>query len=160
MALQAMWIHGQALIPEITADETGNLNVAIVSAGSAEGSTYQGNAGISTWFHFPIPTPVIQNNVRARLIKGFVLFRSDAGVLLTHVDIWDGAKKLGDFSPPSGISGIHDGKSGLGDLLANVTMWELRDQPQVFWGVCLSAQVQFEVAGTITFTTAGADFVV
>lgn len=160
MALQAMWIHGQAAIPEITEDETGNLNITIIGSGSADGATYQGNAGVSTWFHFPIPTPVIQNNVRAKLIKGFVLFRSDAGVLLGHVDIWDGARKLGDFSPSPGISGVHDGKSGLGDLQPNVTMWQLPGQPEVFWGVCLSAQVRFEAQGTITFTTAGADFAV
>ena len=42
--------------------------------GLCRGVHYQGDAGIWTRFNFPIPTPVIQNNVRAKLVKGFVSF--------------------------------------------------------------------------------------
>ena len=160
MPLQAMWIHGQAVIPEIVADDSGTLNVCITSTGSVGGATYRGSAGVSSWFHFPIPTPVIQHDVRARLIKVFILFRADAGVSLARVDVWDGGNQLRAFSPPVGITGTHDGKIGLGDLQPDVTMWMLQDQPQVFWGIGLSAEVRFEQEGSITFTTAGADFAV
>lgn len=158
MTLQAIWVHGQSTVADLSYDDKGNFLVSPVNSGSADGSSYSGQADARAWFHFPLATPVIHNGIRIRLIQVFVLFRSDPDVLLTEVHVWDGARRIEAFSAGTGVSGLHDGSRGVSDCVTNVTRWVVGQRPQIFWGVCLSAHVHFKAGGSITFTTAGADF--
>jgi len=110
------------------------------------------------WFQFPIATPVIHNGVRVRLVKVFVLFRSDPDVVLTEVHVWDGPRRIDAFAPESVVSGVHDGSRGLADLVPNVTAWTVNQRPEVFCGLSVAARIHFKAQGAISFTSAGADF--
>ena len=158
MTLQAVWVHGQVGFPDTLFDAQGNPLVSYISSGSSEVPSYKGQPQTHIWFNFPIATPVIHNGIRIRLIQVFVLFRSDPQVALTEVHVWDGARRVDTFSPESGISGLHDGSRGLADLIPNVTMWVVNQRPEIYWGLCVSARIQFKAEGVITFTSAGADF--
>jgi hypothetical protein len=158
MTLQAVWVHGQAVVPNVPYDEQGNPLAGYIGSGSSDGAEFRGLASAQAWFHFPIATPVIHNGVRIRLVKAFVLFRSDPSVLITEVHIWDGPRRIDAFSPLDGVTGVHDGSRLLADLVPNVTMWTVAATPEIFWGVCVSVRVHFNQEGSITFTTAGLDF--
>ena len=159
MTLQAVWVHGQAVVPGVSYDEQGNPLVGYSGSGSSDGAEFRGLQNAQAWFHFPISTPVIHNGVRIRLAKAFVLFRSDPGVLITEVHLWDGPRRIDAFAPPEGVTGVHDGSRLLADLVPDVTMWTVASTPEIFWGVCVSARVHFREEGVITFTSAGLDFI-
>jgi hypothetical protein len=159
MPLQAVWVHGHTGFVDPIVDAAGNPLVGYESSGgSSDVPNYIGAAGAQAWFHFPIATPVIHNGVRVRLIKVFVLFRSDPNVVVTEVHVWDGPRRIDAFASGSGISGVHDGARGLSDLVPDVTAWVVAHRPEVFWGLSVSVRVHFKASGVITFTSAGADF--
>ena len=158
MTLQAVWVHGHTGFADIPFDAQGHPLVDYLSAGSSDVPSYKGQPQTQAWFHFPLATPVIHNGVRVRLIKVFVLFRSDPDVVLTEIHVWDGVRRVDAFAPEAGVSGLHDGSRGLADLVPNVTAWVVSQQPEIYWGVCISARIHFQTAGIITFTSAGADF--
>lgn len=158
MTIQAIWVHGHTGFPDVPFDADGKPLVGYLSSGSSDAPSYQGQPQTHAWFHFPIATPVIHNDIRVRLIKVFVLFRSDPHVALTEIHVWDGARRVEAFAPASGVSGLHDGSRGLADLLPDVTMWVVPQRPEIYWGVCVSARIHFTAAGVITFTSVGADF--
>lgn len=158
MTLQAVWVHGHTGFGEPVFDQEGTSLVSYTTTGSSDVGSYRGRAGTQAWFHFPVATPVIHNGVRVRLIKVFVLFRSDAAVALTDVHVWDGARRVDAFAADPGVSGLHDGSRGLVDLVPNVTAWVVAHRPEIFWGLCVSARIHFKAEGNITFTSAGADF--
>ena len=158
MTLQAVWVHGHTGFCEPVFDQQGNSLVGYVSSGSSDIGSYRGQAETQAWFHFPVATPVIHNGVRVRLIKVFVLFRSDPVVALTEVHVWDGPRRIDAFAPDPGVSGMHDGSRGLADLVPNVTMWVAAQRPEILWGLTVSARIHFKAEGTIAFTSAGVDF--
>ncbi|HEY7493502.1 MAG TPA: DUF6623 family protein [Candidatus Tectomicrobia bacterium] len=158
MTLQAVWVHGHAGFPDMPYDEQGKPLGGYISSGSSDVPSYQGRPQTHVWFHFPIATPVIHNGIRVRLIKVFVLFRSDPQVALTEIHVWDGPRRVDAFSPEAGVSGLHDGSRGLADLIPHVTAWVVNQRPEIYWGLCVSARIQFKEEGVITFTSAGADF--
>jgi hypothetical protein len=158
MTLQAVWVPGHTGIVDFPFDTENRPLLGYISSGSSDVPSYKGLPQTQAWFNFPIATPVIHNGVRVRLIKVFVLFRSDPDVVLTEIHVWDGARRIDAFVPESGLSGLHDGSRGLADLVPNVTAWVLTQRPEIYWGLCVSARIQFKAEGLITFTSVGADF--
>jgi hypothetical protein len=171
MTLQAMWVHGNTIVPERTikaepvgtdgplTDIPGVPGSGMLGFRRGGGATFRGKDNHDNWFHFSIPTPVIHEGVRARLLKVFVLFNSDPTVSVTDVHVWDGIReRIFEREMPTGVTGRHDGADGLSDLAEDFTQWTLPDQPQIYWGVGISVRVFFADEGQITFTSAGADF--
>jgi hypothetical protein len=110
----------------------------------------------STYFHFPIPTPVIVRGVRAQLLAAFVLWTADPGIALQEVQVFDGPNSLPvPFSTPVGVG--RDGSGGIGDIVEGMTKFTLSGQ-EIFWGIGISLGFAFSRDGNVTFTTAGADF--
>jgi hypothetical protein len=80
----------------------------VVGLRQSGGTTFSGQSGGSNWFHVPIATPVIVNDVRAKLVQVFVMFQcgdpaasvaSNAGANITDVHVWDGGSRIKMFGP-------------------------------------------------------------
>ena len=106
MALTAMWIHGNALIPEFP-----NSLESITRRGFGTELTIPRGAGV-LWFHVPMPSPVFLAGVRPKLRRVILLCQSgNLGVSITRVHIFDGNDRVqdhpglfgGDLSRPSVI---------------------------------------------------------
>ena len=107
MALKAaMWVHGTAVEIEGTVD-------AVVRRGT--GVFITGREDASARFCFPIPTPVILDDRRLRLVRVFVFYdtlpqsgSNDAlGPRITSVRVFDGPKLAKSFDN-LGLIGPHD----------------------------------------------------
>src|SRR5262245_22758583 len=91
MALKAAhWIHGT--IVEV---EDPTTTAQIVRMG--DGAHIFGQPATGGWFHFPITTPVILDDVRPPLVKVFVFFRADDSVTITNVHVFDGPTRVKAF---------------------------------------------------------------
>jgi hypothetical protein len=92
MALYASWIHGNAL----TVESPENLaRVGHFGWGADMAIT----PGKNSWFHIPIPTPVIVGDKRATVQKLFLLFRVDPGSgEIRNIHIYDGSAKVQEFN--------------------------------------------------------------
>ena len=113
---------------------------------------------------------------RARLISAFVMWRTDGGARVRHVDGFDGARaKVVDFDIIDadmhivGADGIFDGspvQPGVDPKLVPQNTFppvrdEKQDDPQIYYGLSLSVLVKLGPLNddsTIRFTSAGADF--
>ena len=156
MALKAaMWVHGTAFHVE----------------GPVEGVTLRGNGAlvtgksdVTTRFNFPVPTPVILDERRLRLVRVFVLYDTlplsgslDAlGPKLLNVRVFDGSRLIRSFDNLA-LAGPHD------KALDGANTFTLAPPVDVFFGISLSvamffAAVPSEERRTILFTAAGADF--
>src|SRR5437763_1550612 len=90
MALYASWVHGNALVIE----NPGNLT----SLGHfGWGTDVRVKPGKDTWFHIPIPTPVITGGIRTTIQKLFLLFDSENGSI-RNIHIYDGPNKIQEFN--------------------------------------------------------------
>jgi hypothetical protein len=181
MVEQAMWVHGSSALltypgggTSFSGSTSGHAMKQVKDPNPAIGDVawtdlfgyrvfygiiFRGQAGNDNLFHFPIPTPVIVNNVRAKLLRVFVLFNSDPGVEVNHIVAFDGPFALPlQMDRPSGLSGQHDGSRGLADLVDGETRFPTVNTPEILWGVDIAVNVNFIVEGNITFTAAGADF--
>lgn len=89
MAMHASWVHGNALTVESpeNLDREGHFGW---------GADMQIKPGTGSWFHIPIPTPVIVNNARTTLGRVFLLFSSSSGSI-RHVHVYDGSFKIKEF---------------------------------------------------------------
>jgi hypothetical protein len=149
------WVHGQAGVIEPAYNAEGIPLVGRVISGSSDGASYAGVAEAEAWFCFPIPTVVKKDDVQVRLNRLYILFRSESGVEITTIHVWDGPRRIDAFEPSPGISGMHDGSRGPADLVPNVTSWTLGHKPEISWGLCISVYVRFKEAGGITFVGVG-----
>jgi hypothetical protein len=147
--LNAVWVHGTAF----QAEDLGALN-GILRLGW--GTLFRGKAKAFTWFHISIPTPVIIDNVRPKLDKVFVFYKT-TGADIRSVHIWDGPRKIQAFD---NLSLDGDRSNGIGPT----NTWSLAAHPTILVGLGISLGVQFHVGfdspvpTEILFTTAGADF--
>jgi hypothetical protein len=155
----------------------------IVGHREANRIRFQGKRGKEVMFHFPVPTPPynisdsIPAHERARLTRAFVLWRADGGTRVWHIDGWDGARAqlvnadvIDEDMHVPGADGIFDGSGTqpgsdpkLVDDVNSFSPLSEGDNkfPRVFYGLTLSVRVKFSPDndnGTITFTSAGADF--
>lgn len=90
MALYASWIHGNALTVESPE------NLAKVGH-FGWGADILIKPGKASWFHIPLPTPVIVADKRSNAQKVFLLFKSDSGSI-RNVHIYDGSSKVQEFN--------------------------------------------------------------
>lgn len=154
MGLTAMWTAGHA----VTVETPKNLASITPRGGGIDLSIQPGR---SSWFHIAIPTPVISNDVRAKLFRCFLLFESPVGRgLLNNVHIFDGPTRIQEFRDLR-LSGAH------GVALDEGNTFTLSTPHIVLFGISIS--FFFQAATGIDsavppillrVTTAGADFAV
>ncbi|MBW8879501.1 MAG: hypothetical protein JF614_31595 [Acidobacteria bacterium] len=85
MAKYSSWVHGNAL----TVESPENL---LRVGHYGWGADMLILPGKGSWFHIPLPTPVIVNDVRAHLQRVFILFKSESGSI-RNVHVYDGSSK-------------------------------------------------------------------
>lgn len=155
----AFWVNGNA----VRSQDSGLwLNEVHLGDGShfktALGAEDPANLGKNTlWFHIPITTPVIIDDIRPKLAKVFLCYRTTGNSKLRAIHLYDGGTKVGGWEGMS-LEGDHPQTA----LDANNT-WVLNPMTILF-GLGLSVQVWFGLTenGIIPeflFYAAGADFV-
>src|SRR5262245_53720565 len=85
--LFASWVHGTALRVETpeNLDRVGYFGW---------GADMQITSGKSSWFHVPLPTPVIASDVRSNLQRVFIMFTTDDLGAIRAVHVYDGPFKV------------------------------------------------------------------
>lgn len=184
MAQSALWVHGNAVRPEWVGenlarviggrwDETaGEIPWSEVN-GSPRGwgTTYRGRASHADglagdggaddlkqyWFHFSLPTPVLDLDARAALSRVCVLWRGGPDVSPGVLHVYDGGRRIAEFA----LSPDESGRNGLGgedDLVEGVTSFELSSPRPLLFGLGLSMGFRFRADADLTFFGAGAYF--
>ncbi len=86
MALYASWVHGNAV--QVESHEN------FVSVGHfAWGGDASLTPGKGSWFHIPIPTPVITGDVRTTVQRLFVLYKAE-NCEVRNVHVYDGSAQV------------------------------------------------------------------
>ncbi len=142
----AMWVHG-------TIVEAENPNIRPLRTGG--GAQFGGTSQELNWFHIPITTPVILDDVRPELGKILVLYNA-TGCTVKAVHVYDGPTKVW----------ARDGLNLTGDHSLNIeteiNSWKIGDPGPtipILFGLGISVGVEFRIdPGNILFTSAGADF--
>jgi hypothetical protein len=162
MALQAYWTHGTVCV-------SGTFHSWVESGGLAFGLPSGNDTGSEGDIVFPLPTPVIVNGNRSRLLRVFVLYELAADTTLETVSVIDGQGQPGVLDPnrtgqhsfnvaASGPAN-HTGASGLGDLIDNVTRFNFEPEaPLVFFGIAVVMTVKMGRGGMMRITAVGADY--
>jgi hypothetical protein len=165
MALHAVWVHGNAVVPEavgMTAFNASLLQVDgkpwtdVVGLRRGWGVTYRCAWQTSNWFHAPLPTPVIVDGARVGLQRIFVFYdiADWTRTIITDVHVWDGPNRI------HAIGGLRLNGRHAQYVEDGVNSWALPSTPWVYWGLSVSLRVQVGPATTdVTFTTAGADLI-
>jgi hypothetical protein len=169
--LSASWVNGNTVVPQYvggtsitnpgteyhhTQRVNGQPLTDVVGLPQGPGKTFRGQPG-DNWFHFSIPTPVFSQGRQMDVLRAMVLYRSDTGVEVDQVCLFDGPNYIGCFSAASAARS-HDGTTGRSALIDTVTRWNLGQPHSMLWGLGISVHVNFAVEGNITFNGAGADF--
>lgn len=90
MSNHASWVHGNALVLE-------NPEYVARVGHYGWGADMQVKPGKGAWFHVALPTPVIVGDVRARLLRVFLLFDAEVGSI-RQVTVWDGSSPIQEFT--------------------------------------------------------------
>ncbi len=146
-SLNASWVHANKIMPEAP--------WALASTTRRGwGIYFRGYENSVSWFHIPIPTPVIKENQRTVLVKAFVLFQTLGTAKVTDVTVWDGDSQIGAFDGFD-MTGSHLAPDGYNVF----PLWQTMNT-----GIEIAVRVEFgpkaadgSYAG-IYFTTAGGDF--
>src|SRR5512144_3037752 len=132
-----MWVHGHSAVIELNnrgraaSEDINNIQwSALLGERVGWGVIYRGQDNSNYWFHLAIPTPVIMNDRRARLIRAMVLYTTDPQLQLRSVHVWDGPNRI--FTR----DGLSVGGANL-TLVDNVTSFALPNQ-EVFCGIGIS----------------------
>ena len=158
--INAYWIHGNSIEPEypqLLLDEKG----APMEHGQRKGwgqffygSTVKGSIN---WFHISIPTPVIEENTRVKLIKVFVLFKTIGNAKITDIHVRDGDK------PPRKFEML--GRSGDHLNIDSLNTFVIDQKIDMVTGLNIAVRVDFGPVydetlkpSGIQFSAAGADF--
>ena len=145
----AMWVHGN----DVQAEYVGPwLNIARRGWG-----THFKTAGSKNWFHIPFTTPVILENIRPKLAKIIIYYKTvgDAKIEAVHIyDSEDDVKKFDNLTLQGNHSGVVDSQNS----------WILNPPLTINFGLGLSVKVSFgktnnNIVPEIMFYSAGADFV-
>lgn len=157
MALYASWVHGHSAQIELNergrgaSEDVGGVPwTSIIGSRRGGQVTFRGQDNSAYWFHLAVPTPVIENGVRARLIRAMFLFTADPAVTLGSVHVWDGPSRV--FAR----DGLAIGGTQLA-LQENLTQFTLPSS-EVRWGIGISLLFNFADAGNVGLHTAGVDF--
>lgn len=97
----------------------------------------KGKPSRTTWVHFALPTPVIIHDHRLKLYAWSLRFKTDAGVTINEVHIYDGENVI----------------SRKNDLNWRANDWQeqggvLTEQPSINWGIGISINIEFANADT------------
>ena len=144
----AMWVHGTIVKAEYAVESMTR---------KGWGTHFTGRPLTNNWFHIPIPTPGIFDEMRPPLVKVFVLYRATYA-MITNVHIYDGSRPVKVFDGLN-LSGDHSV-----DIDAS-NSWDIKPPLEITFGLGVSVSVEFLLQGPdsaglpeILFTTAGADF--
>jgi len=145
---QAMWVHGTSVQPEREGFQTNRVR-------PGWGGKFAGYG--SEWFHFAIPSPVIFGGKNSNLEKAFVFYKTTMNATIVAVHLYDGKKKIKEFDNLT-LSGTHDGKVEAANTFKVAPI-------HVKYGLGISVNVDFgqstpQGVPSVTFATAGADFVI
>ncbi len=151
MGLTAMWTHGHDALTE-----TENVQIGSIGWGALIQAPQ--NSFETEWIHYNIPTPVILNDVRPKILRVMILFDTfnrgpvNSGAI-TSVHVWDRDNRILQIDGLA-LTGSHlnlDVENRF-EFPANVTP---------FFGVGVSIGYHFDPAhrnGTLLITSVGADF--
>lgn len=122
-----------------------------------EGSSVIKKAGASAshaWTKFIIATPVMVNDRRLKLSRAIFRFKTGSTAFVSIVLVYDAEKQVARFDDLMLRGALQD------------AAWEIPNNPEVWWGVTISAQIKLtpEVAGErredwVTFYTAAIEFI-
>ncbi len=141
----APWVHGTS----IQVEQPDRLS-SITRAGFYTYIT--GKANTTNWFHFAIPSPVIVDKKRQRIVAAILRFRtfSDRAVV-KHVHIHDGSSKIASHN----------------DINLHGNQWfqklGVAHKPHIYWGLGISIGVEFKSGNSrqrrMDFVSAGCDLI-
>ncbi|SHI97819.1 DUF6623 family protein [Pseudozobellia thermophila] len=141
----APWIHGTSIQVEYP-----ERLERITRAGFY---TYlYGKPNTTNWFHFALPTPVIKDQKRLKVVCAILRFRTfSTKAMVDHVHIYDGYSKIA----------AHNNLSLSGDNWFK--KFGVAHKPYVYWGLGISIGVSFS-NGTLNerrmdFVSAGCDLI-
>ena len=149
MSLQASWMHGNAVSVE---SPENCLRVGHFGWGG----DFALKPGKASWFHIPVPTPVIVDGVRTRVQRFFVLFSAE-NCEIRGVHVYDGSSKIHEFN---NLHSRGEHRTGLD----GANTFDIPAPHTVVFGMGLSFLVQADIGfDTVINTrlivaTAGADF--
>ncbi len=146
MALaKAMWAHGTSMVVEypnnIKSEWRAGFYIRLI-----------GKPNTTNWFHFAIPTPVIENNNRLSIDSALMRYRVKHTLTsITNIHIYDGEKKIAN------INNLNLSPTSFG-----MDRWVVPGKPDVKWGVGISIGIRFwgstDAQNTIEIASAGVDF--
>jgi len=154
VTMYASWVHGNAL----TVESPENLSRVGHYGWGADMLIESGKA---SWFHIALPTPVIVGDVRARLQREFLLFKSDPGAgEIRNVHVYDGSSKPQEFNDVR-LAGEHR----LG--LDGQNTFTLTSPHSVAWGIGITFFFQAAVGidskippARLILASAGGDYLI
>lgn len=95
----ASWVHGNAVVAESPPAEDGGL---LNFNHYGWGTQITMRPGFARWFHIAIPSPVILDGARMKLIRVFLGFRQIAGFrnagTIQDVHLWDAGQRIAMLS--------------------------------------------------------------
>jgi hypothetical protein len=150
MSFHASWVHGNAL----TVENPENLNRVGHFGWGADMSV---KAGKGSWFHIPLPTPVIVSDVRSTLSRVFLMFETEQGSI-RNVHVYDGSFKVQEFND---LQSTGEHRTALDGL----NTFNLANPHTVAFGIGISfffvADIGFDSAippSRLILATAGGDY--
>lgn len=152
-SIDAFWSHGNSTILEVPENLITNGDcVRSLLRNRGWGaiitfpSSFQCN-GIpnSLWVHTPVPTPVILNNVRSKVIKILVSHKGTATI--NAVRVYDGNTLIGSFTP-----------QWTGDHLNQYSAVDLPNPLEVKYGLSVSLRIINNTGNQMEIASVGADF--
>lgn len=111
-----------------------------------------GNANSSNWFHFAVPTPVIVDGSRLKIVRAMIRCRThSASAIIKHVHIYDGYSRIA----------AHNDVNLTGDNW--FAKYGVAHKPYVYWGLGISIGVEFQGGSSndrrMDFVSAGIDLI-
>jgi hypothetical protein len=151
MAVHASWVHGNALTVESPEN--------VVRMGHfGWGADLLVQSARASWFHIPLPTPVIVGDRRTTVQKLFLLFKTGPGGRIRNVHIYDGSSQVQQFNYVD-VQGEHR----LG--LDGQNTFNLAHPHTVLWGMGISLYFDTAIGidspappAQLIVAAAGADF--
>jgi hypothetical protein len=101
VSLHASWVHGNA----VTVEAPGNLDRV---GHYGWGGDMAIKPGKDSWFHIPVPTPVIVSDTRTKLNRVFLLFDAVSGSI-RNVHVYDGSSRRTKYLRAFGTTHGHMG---------------------------------------------------
>jgi hypothetical protein len=145
LTLEARWVDGTAAALEAPTNVTMNK--------FGWGAVFNVPKGNGAWVHLALPTPVIEDGVRTKLLKTLVQYNGNATI--DRVDVWDGPVRIA--SQAVNWTGNHLAFGNWGTVF-------IPNFPQILYGVNISLHVKNNcpflicAAQTMNLVSAGGDF--